>query len=196
MSQTPPSTQQESLHPFSALKPSIMDKVNFDLNITSEYSVTDLLLQPQGRPFLAASPAAPGTPGTPRGSLKRPRSNSDADSSSVICNSSSPTQLSTPSSSPQLSLSLVLESSDRSKRLRIDDTIVVATNESNTAGQYHTEKTDEVDTGEEDEAHTLLDHILSRIQPIPKLQTVSELLQNEMDAMSKNFRSQDNASSV
>ena len=70
-------------------------------------------------PFLAASPA------TPRSSLKRPRSRSNASSSSIICNSSSPAKRSTPSSSPQSCQSLVLESSDRPKRLRIDDTIVV-----------------------------------------------------------------------
>ncbi|KAH8762690.1 hypothetical protein F5882DRAFT_477129 [Hyaloscypha sp. PMI_1271] len=82
-------------------------------------STTPVIDKQQERPFLAASPA------TPRSSLKRPRSRSNASSSSIICNSSSPAKRPTPSSSPQSCQSLVLESSDRPKRLRIDDTIVV-----------------------------------------------------------------------
>jgi hypothetical protein len=50
---------------------------------------------------------------------------------------------------------------------------------------------DDTDKGDQDQDHTLLDHILSRLQPIPKLPTISELLQDEMDTMSKEYRSQD-----
>jgi hypothetical protein len=113
-----------SEQPSSIVNTSNVDKVRLDSDITSGSFATDHLLQSHNRIFLAASPA---TPVRPRNSLKRPRSSSDGDSSSVICHSSSSASMSTPLSSPQSSQSVILESSDRSKRLRIDDTIVVET---------------------------------------------------------------------
>jgi hypothetical protein len=68
---------------------------------------------------------------------------------------------------------------------------VVETHEKENEGEHRSENLDDRDKGDEDQDHTLLDHILSRLQPIPKLQTISELLQDEMDTMSRNYRSQD-----
>ncbi|KAN0104956.1 hypothetical protein V8E51_010701 [Hyaloscypha variabilis] len=141
--------------------------------------------KPQTRLFLAASPV------TPRTSLKRPRSTSDASSSPVRDGSSSPTRHSTPSSSPQSSQSLVLESNDRSKKLRIDDTIVVGPPEKPVGCGKQADNLDKADEGDVDGENSLLDYILGRLEPIPGLQTVSELLQDEMDTISTSYRAQD-----
>ena len=109
--------------------------------------------------------------------MKRHRSNSNSSDSYARSNSSPSMQLSTPSSSPESTQSPILESGDRSKRLRIDDTIVVETHGTNKS----CEQLDDADAGGEDEGATLLDYILNRIQPIPKLQTVTELLEDEME---------------
>ena len=176
-----------SEQPSSIVNTSGVDRVRLDSDIISSSFATDHLLQSHNRTFLAASPA---TPATPRNSVKRPRSSSDADSSSVICHSSSPARMSTPLSSPQSSQSVILESSDRSKRLRIDDTIVVETQDGAAGSEQCSRNWNGVALGHEHEGHTLLDYILGRIQPIPKLETVTELLQDEMDAFSKDYRAQ------
>jgi len=176
-----------SEQPSSIVNTSDVAKVRLDSDITCSSFATDHLLQSHNRIFLAASPA---TPVRPRNSLKRPRSSSDGDSSSVICHSSSSASMSTPLSSPQSSQSVILESSDRSKRLRIDDTIVVETQDGAAGSEQCPRNWNGFALGDEHERHTLLDYILGRIQPIPKLETVTELLQDEMDAFSKDYRAQ------
>jgi hypothetical protein len=72
----------------------------------------------------------------------------------------------------------------------VDDTIVVDNNEMHIDRMELSERSNDTRSREKDGEHTLLDHILSRIEPIPKLLTVSDLLQDEMDTISKNYRSQ------
>jgi len=142
-------------------------------------------LQLPTRPFLAASPA------TPRTSSKRPRRSSATSSSPSPYDSSSSPRQSTPSSSPpQLNQCVILETKDRSKRLRLDDTIIVGTHEKTTDGEERAEDSTNADEGAGDD-ESLLDYILSRLEPIPKLQTISELLQEAMDSISDNSRSQE-----
>ncbi len=86
----------------------------------------------------------------------------------------------------------MLESNDRLKKLRIDDTIVVGAPEKLAGGGKPADnQVDKADEGDVDGENSLLDYILGRLESIPGLQTVSELLQDEMDTISTSYRAQD-----
>ncbi len=76
------------------------------------------------------------------------------------------------------------------KKLRIDDTIVVETQDGAAGSEQYSMNWNGSALGDEYEGHTLLDYILGRIEPVAKLETVTELLQDEMDAISKDYRAQ------